>query len=137
MSKVWKRFFGICAVLFLLFAYWQINDPDPEFWVPAYLLAAVTAGFAFFGRFNVNISVIFTFTFLIAAIFFWPENIFSWVGQEWEQKNLSMKTQGMEINREFFGLLVAAVVFALTAIIGRRKRLLENQKKSNVKRSDQ
>ncbi|WP_291372758.1 transmembrane 220 family protein [Cyclobacterium sp.] len=133
MSKAWKRFFGISSVLFLLFAYWQINDPDPEWWVPVYMIAAISAGFAFFGKFNVNISVILTFTYLIAAVFFWPENIFSWIGQEWEQKDLSMKTQGMEINREFFGLVVAAVVFALEAIIGRNKRLLENQHKSNSK----
>ncbi|WP_163377641.1 transmembrane 220 family protein [Cyclobacterium sp. SYSU L10401] len=130
MTKGWKTFFGISSLLFLLFAFWQINDPDPEWWVPVYLIAAVTAGFAFFGKFNVNILVIFTFTYLIAAVFFWPEGIFSWIGQEWEQKDLSMKTQGMETNREFFGLVVAAVVFALEAIIGRRKRLLENRDRS-------
>ena len=24
----WKTFFGISSLLFLLFAFWQINDPD-------------------------------------------------------------------------------------------------------------
>ena len=125
MSKAWKYFFGSCSVLFLLFAYWQINDPDPQWWVPCYLIAAFAAGFAFFEKFNVNILVILTFTYLIGALFFWPENIFGWMGQEWQQKDLSMKTDAMEINREFFGLLIAAVIFALEAIKGRSQKIRE------------
>jgi hypothetical protein len=125
MSKAWKYFFGSCSVLFLLFAYWQINDPDPQWWVPCYLIAAVAAGFAFFEKFNVNILVILTFTYLIGALFFWPENILGWMGQEWQQKDLSMKTNAMEINREFFGLLLAAVIFALEAIKGRSQKIRE------------
>jgi hypothetical protein len=125
MSKAWKYFFGSCSVLFLLFAYWQINDPDPQWWVPCYLIAAAAAGFAFFEKFNVNILVILTFTYLIGTLFFWPENIFGWMGQEWQQKDLSMKTDEMEINREFFGLLIAAVIFALEAIKGRSQKIRE------------
>ncbi|WP_162343442.1 transmembrane 220 family protein [Cyclobacterium salsum] len=130
MTKGWKWFFGISSLLFLLFAFWQINDPDPMRWVPVYLIAALTAGFAFFGKFNVNLLVFFTFSYLIAAVFFWPDNILGWIGEEWQQKDLSMKTIAMETNREFFGLTLAAITFALQAIIGRRKRLLENQNKN-------
>jgi hypothetical protein len=67
--------------------------------------------------------VIFTFTYLIGALFFWPENILGWMGQEWQQKDLSMKTDAMEINREFFGLLLAAMIFALEAITGRNQKI--------------
>jgi|TARA_R110002096_G_scaffold18740_4_gene63547 hypothetical protein len=123
MSKSWKIFFGSCSLIFLLFGYWQINDPDPQLWVPVYLIASITAGFAFFGRFNVNILVILTFIYLVGAIFFWPDNIFGWIGQEWQQKDLSMKTNAMEINREFFGLVISAIVFALEAIKGRSQKL--------------
>jgi len=123
MSKPWKYFFGSWSLIFLLFGYWQINDPDPQWWIPIYLMAAITAGFSFFGKFNVNLLVILTFTYLIAAIFFWPENIFGWVGQEWQQKDLSMKTNAMEINREFFGLVISSIVFALEAIKGRSLKL--------------
>ena len=127
MSKGWKWFFGSWSLLFLVFAYWQINDPDPQWWVPLYLVASLTAGFAYFGKFNVNILVFLTFTYLIAAVFFWPENISGWIGDEWKQKDLSMKTTAMEINREFFGLTTAALIFALEAIVGRRMRLLQSQ----------
>ena len=87
------------------------------------MIASITAGFAFFGRFNVNILVILTFIYLVGAIFFWPDNIFGWIGQEWQQKDLSMKTNAMEINREFFGLVISAIVFALEAIKGRSQKL--------------
>jgi len=123
MSKPWKYFFGSWSLIFLLFGYWQINDPDPQWWIPIYLIAAITAGFSFFGKFNVNLLVILTFTYLIGSIFFWPENIFGWVGQEWQQKDLSMKTNAMEINREFFGLIISSIVFALEAIKGRSLKL--------------
>ncbi|EPR67231.1 transmembrane 220 family protein [Cyclobacterium qasimii] len=123
MSKFWKYFFGSWSLLFLLFGYWQINDLDPQWWVPIYLIAAIAAGFASFGKFNVNLLVILTFTYLIGALFFWPENIFGWVGQEWQQKDLSMKTNAMEINREFFGLVICSIIFALEAIKGRHLKL--------------
>ncbi|GAB3008286.1 transmembrane 220 family protein [uncultured Cyclobacterium sp.] len=125
MSNFWKYFFGTFSIFFLLFGYWQINDPDPEWWVPIYLIASATAGFAFFGKFNVNLLVILTFSYLIGAVFFWPDNIFGWIGQELEQKDLSMKTHAMEINREFFGLLICAIFFALEAIKGRSIKLRE------------
>lgn len=129
MSNGWKWFFGIWSLLSLLFAYWQINDPDPEWWVPVYLISATAAGFAFFGKFNVNVLVILTFGYLIAALFFWPENIFGWIGEEVDQRDLSMKTPEMETNREFFGLLFCAVVFALQAIVGRNLRIIKAQGK--------
>ncbi|MEX0884609.1 MAG: transmembrane 220 family protein, partial [Cyclobacteriaceae bacterium] len=44
MSKEWKVFFGIWSIFALLFAYLQINDPDPQWWVPLYLISSLTAG---------------------------------------------------------------------------------------------
>ncbi|MFC4874124.1 transmembrane 220 family protein [Negadavirga shengliensis] len=123
MNKSWKVFFGVWALLFLLFAYLQLNDPDPEWWVPAYLLAATMSGLGAFGFFPIRILVVLTFGYLIVAMFFWPENIGGWISQEWAQKDLTMKTEQMEINREFFGLVIMAVVSALAAIVGRQQYL--------------
>ncbi|MEX2564746.1 MAG: transmembrane 220 family protein [Cyclobacteriaceae bacterium] len=128
MSKEWKVFFGIWSIFALLFAYLQINDPDPQWWVPLYLISSLTAGFAFFGKFNVNILVVLTFGYLVLATFYWPDNILVWIGDEIEQSDLSMKTPEMETNREFFGLVSCAMVFALQAIIGRKKKRQDIQK---------
>lgn len=123
MNKGWRIFFGTWSLLFLLFAYWQINDPDPEWWVPLYLLASVMSGLGAFGKFPIKVLVVLTFAYLIVSLFFWPENIGGWLSQELEQKDLTMKTYQMEINREFFGLVIMAIVYALGAIVGRKQYL--------------
>jgi len=38
------------ALLFVLFAYWQLNDPDPLRWIAMYGFVAVTAAWNFFQR---------------------------------------------------------------------------------------
>jgi hypothetical protein len=131
MKKSWKIFFGIWALLFLLFAYWQLNDPDPEWWVPAYLVGAMIAGFATIEIFPFKLLVVLTILYLSAALFFWPSDIFGWLSQEMEQKNLAMKTQQMEINREFFGLLLLSIITFLAFWQGRKLKLKENHQTEN------
>lgn len=41
---------GVMTVLFISWAYFQINDPDFEPWVAMYLATAVLSGAAVFGR---------------------------------------------------------------------------------------
>ncbi|WP_035807112.1 transmembrane 220 family protein [Lunatimonas lonarensis] len=127
MKRGWKIFFGTWAGLFLLFAYWQLNDPDPEWWVPAYLLGAFIAAMAASGRFYLKFLVIMTLVYLTASLFFWPQEIGGWISQEWEQKNLAMKTDAMEINREFFGLLILSAVTGLAYWLGRIESIKKQQ----------
>jgi hypothetical protein len=126
MKKGWRIFFGSCAVIFLVFALLQLNDPDPHFWVPAYLLPGFMAALAAFKKFPLSVLPVLVGVYLIVALFFWPENILGWVQQEWEQKDLTMKTQEMEINREFFGLLLIALVMGLAYFVGRNNRKNKN-----------
>jgi len=42
----------LLAVVFLLFAAVQYNDPDPIHWIALYLYTAAICGFAAFGKFN-------------------------------------------------------------------------------------
>ncbi len=49
---------------------------------------------------------------LIGAVYFYPGEIGSWISQEVEQKDLSMKTPQMEEARETFGLLIIAIVLS-------------------------
>lgn len=127
MTKGWKIFFGSWAGLFLLSAYWQLNDPDPQWWVPAYLVGAAVASLAATGRFYLRFLVIMTLVYLTASLFFWPHEIGGWISQEWEQKNLAMKTDAMEINREFFGLLILGVVTGTAYWIGRLESIKKQQ----------
>jgi len=107
-----KVFFGIWIFLFGLFAFWQFNDPDPEIWVSIYGIAMIfcylgTRGI--FPKIPLTVAVILC---LLGAIYFFPGGVGDWVSQEWAQKDLTMKTQQMEENRETFGLLIIAIVLS-------------------------
>lgn len=108
--KFWNYFYGIWAGIFLLFAYWQLNDVDPEVWVSVYVVALIFCLFGIRGIFpKIPLSLVFV-SCLIGAVYFWPESVSSWIGQEIEQGDLTMKTPEMEEGRESFGLLIIALV---------------------------
>lgn len=107
-----KIFFGIWAVLFALFAYWQFNDPDPEIWVSIYVVAVIFCLLGVRGIFPKIPLTLVVILCLLGAIYFFPGGVGDWVSQEWAQKDLTMKTQQMEENRETFGLLIIAVALS-------------------------
>ncbi|MFC3417275.1 transmembrane 220 family protein [Algoriphagus hitonicola] len=108
--KFSKIFYSIWAVLFGLFAFWQINDPDPEVWVSIYVVAIIFCLLAIRGIFPKIPLTILVAVCLIGAIYFWPDSVSGWIGQEVEQGDLTMKTPEMEEGRESFGLLIIALV---------------------------
>lgn len=72
---------GILAVLFVLFAVVQLNDPDPWLWVTYYLLIAVLEGMAVAKKFSQPLvyvgmaaSVIFFFYYLDGVIELFTEH---------------------------------------------------------------
>lgn len=108
--KLSKIIYGVWAILFALFAYWQINDPDPEVWVSIYAVAIIFCLLAIRGIFpKIPLTVLVTVC-LIGAFYFWPDSVSGWIGQEVEQGDLTMKTPEMEEGRESFGLLIIALV---------------------------
>lgn len=107
--KFLKIFYGVFALIFALFAYWQFNDPDPELWVPIYGVAIIFCLLAvrgIFPKFPLTLVVI---ACLAGSLFYWPESVGGWISQEIEQGDLTMKTHEMEIGRESFGLLIIAL----------------------------
>lgn len=107
-----RYFFGVWFFLFALFAYWQFNDPDPEVWVSIYGVAMI---FCLLGARSIFPKIPLTLVVLVCvlgAIYFFPGGVEEWISQEWAQKDLTMKTQQMEENRETFGLLTIALVLS-------------------------
>ena len=107
-----KYYFGVWFFLFALFAYWQFNDPDPEVWLSIYGVAMVFCLFGFRGVFPKVPLTIAIVCCILGAIYFFPGGVGDWISQEWQQKNLTMKTPQMEENRETFGLLVGALALS-------------------------
>lgn len=122
MKKAVPIFFGFWTLAFLLFAYWQFNDPDPIIWVSIYAYAAIMSALAAAGRYPVILLLSSSVLCLVGGIYFFPASISSWVMQEWQQQDLSMKTMEMEEARESFGLLLVAGITGLAALLGWQKK---------------
>lgn len=122
MAQIPRFIFGFFSLLFLLFAYWQWNDPDPEMWVSIYGFASIMSALAAFGRYPIPLLLTGAIAGFIGCLYFFPASVSEWVLQEWQQQDLSMKTLDMEEARESFGLLIISVFLGLAAYVGWRKK---------------
>lgn len=122
MKNFPKYFFTFWILGFALFAYWQINDPDPEIWVSVYLVATLFSAMAVKGIHPLIPLSICIIACIIGAIYFYPDSVSGWVSYELENKDLTMKTKDSEEARETFGLLLIAAVLSVSAFQGWKKR---------------
>lgn len=103
----------VVAGLFLLFAFFQLNDPDPWGWITLYLLVAAVALLAFWGRIYRWIIVVGLLlavvwgTTLLPAIHAWVDmGMPSLVGQ------MRAEVPHIEEVREFWGLIFCVLVLS-------------------------
>lgn len=101
---------GLIALLFVLFAYWQLNDPDWPLWLGMYGSVAVVAGSAaaasprkWFVYLALAVSTIWMLTML--------PDLISWIGQGSPTIAGRMEAESphIELTREFFGLLICSL----------------------------
>ncbi len=100
----------ILAILFTLFAGWQINDPDPWVWVSIYGLVAVISGAAIFNKHNLIVVYIGIAICVLGIGILFPEFI-DWIRMGTPNIAEEMKTERdyIEFVREFFGLIICLV----------------------------
>ena len=108
----------LLTLLFLLFAYFQLNDPDPEYWTPIYLVAALGCGLVFFNKapapiIYYGIAVI----YLIGAFFQWPPQFEGILFGE-----MKMRSLNIELARESLGLVICAASMGLMGILKSKKK---------------
>ncbi len=106
----------LLAVMFLLFAFVQINDPDPLVWIAIYGVTAVLCVLAAFRIFKKWLSLALIVIFAIYAIFLFP-SIQEWVAQD-DMTILfddlaKMQHLFVEESREFLGLLICIGALAM------------------------
>ena len=90
---------AVLAITFAVFAFLQFNDPDPYLWVPAYVYVAVISALAIFSQYSRPLILASLVAYLVFLVFHFAtayKQIFAHAGGE----------EG----REFFGLLLCAVV---------------------------
>ena len=114
----------ILAVMFLVFAFVQINDPDPVIWILIYGAMAVLSIMAIFNfypkKFIIGLMVLY-----ILYSFVYVRGVWEWLQQE--DKSLlfddvaKMQYPYVEQAREFLGLLICIIVLIVFVVRLRRK----------------
>lgn len=103
------------AILSILFAAVQYNDPDALLWIVIYLLVAALAIFGLRGKIQKQSY------FLVSLIFvLWGINQFP---KEWEGvllNEVGMKTINIELGRESLGLFINALFCGLMALVAKK-----------------
>ncbi len=100
--KIFKIFFGL---LFILFAYFQYNDPDSAIWITIYCIAALACYMSLRDLWPNWVFYVLAAGYAIAAILQWPPEF---EGVFWGETQ--MRSLNIELARESLGLGICAVV---------------------------
>lgn len=96
------------TITFLLFTYWQFNDPDPILWVPIYGVATYSSIQAVRNKINPELMLVLLVLSFSAGLQTWLQ-MDAWEG--FLTDGLSMKTHNQELAREAVGLWIASFSF--------------------------
>ncbi|MEM8585118.1 MAG: transmembrane 220 family protein [Bacteroidota bacterium] len=102
------------ALLFVLFAYWQLNDPDWYMWLPAYLLVAILTGWHALSKPKTYFLQAAICGFLLWGALRLPDLI-DWIRQGTPSIVEEMKAEAphIELTREFLGIGVCLIVLGI------------------------
>lgn len=110
---------AIFALLFLLFAFVNLNDSDGWLWVMIYLATAIVCGLAAAKKFYPKINLLLILVFLVYAgyLFISKDGVMDWV-MEYNTPSITESMQAtkpyIEKTREFFGLLIAMAALTVS-----------------------
>jgi hypothetical protein len=121
-----KIFNIIFAILFVLFAALQYNDPDPYVWMPIYLYAAVLCWLAFKNKFYPKAYWIGIIVYLAYAIYlvFTKDGVIDWIEKHNAEDiagTMKATKPWIEDTREFLGLAILIVVLLIDYFYSRKK----------------
>ena len=108
----------VFTLLFLLFAYFNLNDADGWLWVLGYLATAAVCSLALFKKFypRLTLGLIVAFLFYAGYLFLSRDGVWDWLVQ-YKTPSITESMQAtkpyIEKTREFFGLLIALVALSV------------------------
>lgn len=116
-----KILLWVLAILFLLFAFFQWNDPDSLRWIIYYLLIA-TMCFATIFRRNKSIYLYALLVFSIIWMLTLLPNSIQWMqdGMPTIVDEMKASSSYIELVREFLGLLISIIVLAFLLFLERK-----------------
>jgi hypothetical protein len=116
----------LLAVMFMLFAFVQINDPDPIVWILIYgsmAVICILAAFRVYPRLVMGIMLV---AFFAYSLYFF-EGVKEWFRQD--DKSVlfddiaKMQHPYIEESREFLGLCICMIVLVIHLILSRKSRI--------------
>jgi len=114
----------ILAVMFLAFAFVQINDPDPLLWIAIYGVMAVVCIMAAYKYYIKPLLWILLAGFIAYMIILWP-GLQEWLRQEDKgvlfDEGMKMQFPYIEESREFLGLLICVIVLGVQILRSRKQ----------------
>lgn len=113
----------VLAAMFLLFAFVQINDPDPALWILIYGSMAVVCILAAFGRYF-RVALLILLAGFAAYCFILFPGFTEWLQQENKSALFDdiarMEHVYIEETREFLGLVICILVLLMQLIRSRK-----------------
>lgn len=120
-----KIFNLLMAVIFVVFAFVQVDDPDPLEWILIYGSVAVSCILAAFRLYFPIALILLLVLFAGYAVFLWP-GVKEWLAQDDPgmlfDDVTKMQYRFVEEAREFLGLVLCCLVLAFHLILSQRKR---------------
>lgn len=112
----------LLAVLFLVFALLQINDPDPAIWIIIYGVMAVMCVLAAFGYYYPKVLIVILVVYVAYSVVYWP-SILRWLKADNKSMlfdNIAkMQNLYIEESREFLGLVICITVLVIHLVRAR------------------
>ena len=103
----------VLAVMFLFFAFLQVNDPDPLIWIIIYGIMAVLAIFAMFGIYHPKV-IIGILVLYVAYSFVYMHGVLTWLKLDNKAELFDdvakMEQWYIEESREILGLWICILV---------------------------
>jgi hypothetical protein len=115
------------AVIFLVSAFVQHNDPDPFLWMSIYGYGALASTLAIFGKDSnvLHYAGLVVFVFYAIYLFFAPNGVYTWFSLHSAEKitgSMSEDKPWIEATREFFGLLILSFAHILNLLFRKSLR---------------
>lgn len=115
----------VLAVMFVIFAFVQVNDPDPLIWILIYGILAASCVLAAFNVYLPKATAVLGVILIAYAISFFP-GLKEWMNSD--DRSLlfddiaKMQYPYIEESREFLGLLICVAVLAMHLIRWKRSQ---------------
>ena len=114
----------LLAVMFLVFAYLQLNDPDPIVWIPIYGVMAIICVLAMFQYYPRAVLFSLVIFYTLYSFFYIP-GVKEWLAQDDKSQLFSnvakMEHPFIKESREFLGLMINVAVLVVYLIMSRKK----------------